>query len=338
MDVRGLGYVGVRAKDVDEWAGFGTRLLGMQIVDKSRSSVALRMDDRKQRVIVSGDGGEGAGFYGWEVDDSATLDRVAARLEAAGVAVARGARSLADERFVKDVIVLNDPIGNRVEIFHGPHVASEPFRAGRTISGFRTGPLGMGHMVLTVARLDDVVPFYCDLLGFRLSDYILRPFRISFFHTNPRHHSIGFIENGRNGVHHMMVELFSLDDVGQGYDIAQTEEGRVMTTLGRHINDMVTSFYARTPSGFMLEYGWGGRVIESDKWQPGEVTYGPSMWGHDRMWLTADEREEARQLRMRAAADGLRNPVQVVDGNYNLMPGMCPWFDEMKGRRADGRR
>ena len=56
MDVRGLGYVGVRAKDVDEWASFGTRLLGMQIVDRSRASVALRMDDRRQRVIVSGDG------------------------------------------------------------------------------------------------------------------------------------------------------------------------------------------------------------------------------------------------------------------------------------------
>jgi catechol 2,3-dioxygenase-like lactoylglutathione lyase family enzyme len=39
----------------------------------------------------------------------------------------------------------------------------------------------MGHAVLTTARLDQVMPFYTDILGFRLSDYILRP----FFHLNP---------------------------------------------------------------------------------------------------------------------------------------------------------
>ena len=28
-----------------------------------------------------------------------------------------------------------------------------------------------------------------------------------------------------------------------------------------------------------------------------------------------------------AAADGLREPVQVIDGNYTLAPGTCAWFD-----------
>jgi hypothetical protein len=32
-------------------------------------------------------------------------------------------------------------------------------------------------------------------------------------------------------------------------------------------------------------------------------------------------------MRMRAAASGLRAPVQVMDGNYQLMPGTCPWWD-----------
>ena len=41
------------------------------------------MDDRKQRVVVSEDGGEGVAFFGWEVSDAATLDQIAARLEKA---------------------------------------------------------------------------------------------------------------------------------------------------------------------------------------------------------------------------------------------------------------
>ena len=151
--------------------------------------------------------------------------RSAARLESAGVKVARGSRALADERRVKDLIVFADPIGNRLEVFHGAEIATEPFRPGRSISGFRTGPLGMGHAVLTVERLDDVIPFYRDVLGFRLSDYILKPFKAYFFHVNPRHHSLAFLETGKNGIHHLMVELFSLDDVGQAYDIALMQAG-----------------------------------------------------------------------------------------------------------------
>jgi 2,3-dihydroxybiphenyl 1,2-dioxygenase len=294
------------------------------------------MDDRKQRVIVNADSEGGASFYGWEIADGAALDTLAGRLEKAGVAVARGSRALADERRVRDLIVFRDPIGNRLEAFHGPEIAAEPFRPGRSISGFRTGPLGMGHAVLTVERLDDVLPFYRDVLGFRLSDYILKPFKAFFFHLNPRHHSLAFIETGKNGIHHMMVELFSLDDVGQAYDIALTEPDSIGSTFGRHTNDYMTSFYSWSPSGFMVEYGWGGRLVDPDNWTAEEYTTGPSLWGHDRAWLPEDKRADARAMRMKLAADGVRQPVQVLEGNYQLMPGTCPWWDAAVAERKTG--
>ncbi len=158
-----LGYVGVRAKDLGDWSSYGSGLLGLQRIDRSRSTLAFRMDDRKQRIIVDADGGEGIGFFGWEVADSATLDALAAHLERNEIKVARGARALADERCVRDLIVVNDPVGNRLEIFHGAETTAEPFKPGRSISGFRTGPLGLGHVVLnvdtreTIDRLMDVL-------------------------------------------------------------------------------------------------------------------------------------------------------------------------------------
>jgi hypothetical protein len=39
-------------------------------------------------------------------------------------------------------------------------------------------------------------------------------------------------------------------------------------------------------------------------------------------------------MRMKAAEDGLRQPVQVIEGNHNLMPGSCPWWDGMKQQKA----
>jgi len=119
MDIQGLGYVGIRAKSLEDWTNFGTRFLGMQLLERTGKNLALRMDDRKQRVVVSEDGGEGVAFFGWEVADAAALNAFDARLQQAGVEVARGSRALADERRVKDLIVLADPLGNRLEIFHG---------------------------------------------------------------------------------------------------------------------------------------------------------------------------------------------------------------------------
>ena len=180
MGIEALGYIGVRAKDLGDWATYGANFLGLQRIDKSRSTLAFRMDDRKQRLVVDADGGQGIGFFGWEVADAAGLDAMAARIEAAGTPVARGSRALADERRVKDLIVLNDPAGNRLEIFHGAETTTDPFKPGRNISGFRTGPLGMGHVVMHFERIADVMSFYQDVLEFRVSDYWLRPFPAYF--------------------------------------------------------------------------------------------------------------------------------------------------------------
>jgi 2,3-dihydroxybiphenyl 1,2-dioxygenase len=326
-----LGYVGVSARDLGDWRDYGARHLGFQVVDRAKGSVAFRMDDRTQRVIVDDDGGQGVKFLGWEVADAVSLDAIAADIERAGIQLARGGRALADERHVADLIVLSDPLGTRVEIFHGAEVASDPFKPGRNISGFRTGPLGLGHVVMTVERIDEALAFYREVLGFRLSDYYDRPFPARFLNVNPRHHSLALIETGRTATHHMNVELYSFDDVGQGLDLALAEEGRLAVTLGRHTGDYMTSFYTHTPSGFMVEYGWGGKAIDFENgWVATERTIGPSLWGHERSWLPPDKRAEALALRLRNAEQGERRPVQVMEGNYELVPGVCPWWDEHK--------
>ena len=330
-----LGYIGIRTKALDDWASYGAGLLGLQRVDQSRSTLAFRMDDRKQRVVVHADGGEGIGFFGWEVADAKALDALAAHLDNSGIDVAHGSRALADERHVADLIALSDPVGNRLEFFHGAQTSTEPFRPGRCISGFRTGPLGLGHVVLNVDgpdTLERLMTFYAATLRFHLTDYYSEPFVARFLHVNPRHHSLAFIQSGKNAVHHVMMELFSFDDVGQGYDLALADEGRVAVTLGRHTSDFITSFYTWTPSAFMVEYGWGARTIDVERWQAYERKEGPSIWGHDRRWLSPEDNAKARALRLANAADGYRRPVQVIEGNYQLMPGVCPWWDSLASR------
>ena len=317
MTISALGYIGVRSDKLDDWTDFAGKLLGMQKIDRGPGALAFRMDDKAQRLIVSDEPGETLAFMGWEVEHQADLDAYAARLEAAGVRVRRAPATLADRRFVEDLIFFDDPMGNRVELFWKPMVASDPFVPGRPITGFNTGPMGMGHAVLHVRNIEIMLPFYRDILDFRVSDYGLDPYGLYFFHVNKRHHSFAMVGSGQQGFHHFMVEFNHLDDVGQGFDLACLEEGRVAYTLGRHTNDYMTSFYANTPSGFFVESGWGGRQIDPETWEPHETTDGPSFWGHERLYLTEEGgRKRLRDMRLDAAARGVKAPA-IVD---------CPWL------------
>ena len=321
MAISALGYLGVRSDKLDDWSDFAGRLLGMQKFDRGGKALAFRMDDRVQRLLVSDEPGETLAFMGWEVAAREDIQAYAARLEAAGVPVTLGSHSLADRRFVTELIHFNDPAGNRIELFWNPMIATTPFIPGRPIDGFNTGPLGMGHAVLHVRDIDAMLPFYRDLLDFRVSDYGLSPYPLYFFHVNGRHHSFAMVGSGQAGFHHFMVEFKNLDDVGQGFDLAQQEPDRVAYTIGRHTNDYMTSYYANTPSGFFVESGWGGRVIDPATWQPHETVDGPSFWGHERLYLSEEGgRSHLREMRLEAARNGRRAPP-VAD---------CPWlFSEL---------
>ena len=318
--IKALGYLGIQATSLDPWSDYATQFVGLQAGPRSVDRLQLRMDDRAHRLTVhKGASNKGINYFGWELEDATAMNQLAASLEQAGVAVTVGDSSLRQQRGVRDLIVFADPAGNRLEAFYGAELAPAAFVPGRSISGFRSGALGMGHAVLTVTQVEPLLKFYQQVLGFGMSDYILQPFKAYFMHVNGRHHALALIETGTAGVHHIMLEMLGLDDVGQAYDLALGEADRIGTTLGRHTNDFMTSFYARTPSDFMVEIGWGGRVIDPANWQPFEVTAGPSMWGHDRNWLPPDARVQARDLRLRVAAQGMRYPVQVLPGNYELM-------------------
>jgi hypothetical protein len=130
-----------------------------------------------------------------------------------------------------------------------------------------------------------------------------------------------------------MVEMYSLDDVGQGYDLALADgPERIVATLGRHCNDLMTSFYQRTPGDFLIECGWGGRDVDPANWQPTEMTTVASYWGHQGL-MRAVGHPEPPPADRRPGGEVLRAPVQVIDGNYQRMDGVCPWWDAVKAAR-----
>jgi 3,4-dihydroxy-9,10-secoandrosta-1,3,5(10)-triene-9,17-dione 4,5-dioxygenase len=76
-----------------------------------------------------------------------------------------------------------------------------------------------------------------------------------------------------------MLEVTDVDEVGYCLDRVNEREIPIVSTLGRHTNDGMLSFYMATPGGFALEFGCEGLQMDWDDFTPTVSTL-PSFWGH----------------------------------------------------------
>ena len=291
VSVTQLGYLGLTVSKLDEWEKFATSVLGLQLAGKTADgALLLRMDEYHHRFIVNEDADDDLAFAGWEVPDQPALAALTIQIKAAGTEVQAGSAEEADRRGVAELIKFADPSGNPLEAYYGPLISFEnPFRSPRAISGFDTGTMGLGHIVMRVHDAQKSLGFYRDVLGMRISDFIDlkmrrgRPtdnLRLTFMHCNPRHHSIAFgaIPVPKRLLH-FMLQVKSVDDVGSTYYAALDAGTEISASLGRHTNDHMVSFYMCTPAGFEVEYGYGARTIDDNIWKV-ERHEAPSIWGH----------------------------------------------------------
>jgi 2,3-dihydroxybiphenyl 1,2-dioxygenase len=281
VGVTSLGYIGFETARLEAWLPFASEVLGLEVGDaRADGAVPLRMDDRAARLVLHPGAGERLAYLGWEVADGAALEALHARLAAAGLETRAGT---ADERAVREVgglVHSVDAAGHPLELFTRPEPAAEAFRAPYDGLRFRTGALGLGHLVVHVDDVASVVAFYEDRLGFRRSDRLDEA--LYFLRCNARHHSIGIAHlAGPPRVLHVMVEVDDLDAVGCALDRCLARGIRT-SMLGLHSNDRMLSFYLETPSGFEIEYGWNGRLVDDATWEPAVIDR-PSVWGHHQL-------------------------------------------------------
>jgi 2,3-dihydroxybiphenyl 1,2-dioxygenase len=285
-EIEALGYLGLEVSDVAQWRTFAADVLGLQVVDRADGTVDLRMDHYATRIRLHEGPRDDLAYAGWEVRDAAAVEALALRLGDAGVVVEYGDAALAADRRVAGLIRFVDPEGNAHEAFYGPlQKTNAPFVSPIGVR-FKTGRQGLGHLVLSCRDKPAMMTFFLDMLGFRLSDHIDtevvpgRPMRISFMRCNGRHHSLALAPVPiPKKIVHLMVEATTIDDVGRAL-YRCTERGIHLTfTLGRHANDDMLSFYPVSPSGFDIEYGWGGLEVDDETWHVLSHDAN-SAWGH----------------------------------------------------------
>ena len=282
--IRGLGYLGVESPEYRVWEEIGPDVYAMQLGPAgSDGAIRLRIDDYDYRLSVHPGDEHRLRYLGWEVDSSRDLDEAVGVLEAAGVATIRATPDECEERRVLDYVRFSTPGGLPFELFCGARSKGRSFSSPRLHGGFVTGDMGMGHLVAFVPDGEVEEEFLRGVLGFQLTDTVLSPRgALNFLHVNRRHHSIACISTGgHSGLHHVMLQVNELDDVGIAHDRAAARGDLPLAmTLGRHSTDRMVSFYVHTPTGFEVEYGFGAIEL-TEGWIPTTTQFPAEVWGHE---------------------------------------------------------
>ncbi len=296
--ISSLGYLRIESADPGAWREFGVKVLGMTEGSAPKGggpepgALYLRMDDFPARLVIIPGSAERLLAAGWEVRDAAALAAVGRALSDAGIPYKAATDAELAARRVCAMLHAEDPDGHTLEVFCGAALEHRP-SVSPYGNRFVTGGLGMGHVVLPVPPGSDAaLGFYTEVLGFRLRDSMRMPAQFfggkpgdppvwfRFLGCNARHHSLALAPvPAPAGLVHLMVETAALDDVGQALDRCARRGAPVSGSLGRHANDLMVSFYVRTPGGFDIEYGTDGLLVDDATWISRETT-AVSLWGH----------------------------------------------------------
>lgn len=296
VGISSIGYMVLGVSDPARWTSFLCDLLGMQVSRRhADGSVGFRVDDCEQRLVLRQSPDDEVQVFGWELTSEQELLAMVEQVRSKGHAVEEGDAALAAARGVHRVFSCQDPCLHYVHEFYCGARCFAPTRAFQSPlvrGGFKAGALGLGHAALTSPDYPRSVRFYQDVLGLGASGYADAPgpegrrMVATFLHgAGGRHHLLAVLPGGQpKPTRHLMVEYQQLDDVGLAYERCVAHGVSIERSFGVHEGDEMFSFYAMTPSGYLMEVGYGGAT--GDRWNP--VTHLElSRWGHKKPVMVA---------------------------------------------------
>src|SRR6202022_1068626 len=135
----------------------------------------------------------------------------------------------------------------------------------------RSRPTKISHVVPNSARVDDQVPFFADVLGFKLSDSTNL---MEFLRCSADHHSLAIFRNNGPSLNHVAYELPNIDGLMRGTGRVKQSGYEIEWGIGRHGPGNNVFSYFIEPDGFVAEY-----TTELDQLDDAtHVPQGPDYW------------------------------------------------------------
>ena len=278
IQAKRLAHATFSTPDLERQMDYWTQVVGMTVVDKGEDHCLLATPLGQEAVGL--ERGTEKGFLNriaFQVNPGSDLGELAARLSQEGVK----AEMRSDiSPGVRKAITFTDPKGTLVEVY-----ADYEFPA---LNAQKTGigPVKFGHVAYRVNDPQKVTQFYCDVLGFRVSDWIGD--RFSFLRCGTDHHSVNFARGDKEGLVHI---AFELRDRAAVFDSCQTlTDNEIPLVFGptRHVVGHNIAAYHRNPDYIRVEFFAEMDLMKDEDmgyWEPRpwheETPMRPQVWPED---------------------------------------------------------
>ena len=253
-----LGFCRLQCRDLAATTAFYRDIMGLAVSRDEHGEVWLRCSDKPYDIILR-EGEPGLLGAGFEMESGADLDRAFARL----ARLAQDARWLTNEECaalqVGRALAFTDPVGGLdctlyIDQARAP-TAYEP-------GGVRIARLG--HLVLNVPDLEAAHRFWCDALGFAVSDRVEGLAEWLRCWPNPLHHSLALLQHSASTLHHINFMVTDIDDIGVAMNRVKAADIPIVFGPGRHLPSTSIFLYFLDPDGNTNEFSFGMELFEED--------------------------------------------------------------------------
>lgn len=242
IGVRKIAHASYEMPDLEPQIDYYTNVLGLTLIEREKDAAYLASTiDHHSVVLRKGDEIKCVNL-GFQIGPDDDLDAFERQTQAQGVKTERKRDA---EPTISDMVTFADPKGTIMEVFRRP----EPLRQKFQLKGIV--PHKLGHVAFHVTDVKNVTQFYCDVLGFRVSDWMGDHF--SFLRCGPDHHTINLIETGKNRHFHTAFELRDWAHMQQACDYLSIHGYRMLWGPGRHGIGHNLFAYHRSPTGLITE-------------------------------------------------------------------------------------
>ncbi len=244
--VNGIRGIDLAVRNLAASVEFYVKAWGLEEVSRTAQTVYLRATGREHHVLALHEEAKiallGARFA---APDKTAVDALHARAIASGAEVLDSPRALPKAAGGGYGFSFRTPDGIRQS------VSCDVERHSNEIDDHRR-PGKFSHIVFRAADYPDLEKFFCDLLGFKVSD---RTDGIDFLRCTRDHHSVALGRLAGPGLHHMAFELPDFDGLMGASGRLQMSGYPIEWGVGRHAGpgNNIFSFFV-DPNGFAAEY------------------------------------------------------------------------------------
>ena len=268
IQCRRLAYAVLSTGRIDQQVRYYTDVIGLYLVEKSdRRAVLSTRQGLECIVLEQADGTPGLTGLSFEIDPATSLEDAQKGLAAHGV---KSEIRLGKTTNAGRVVAFRDPKGTEIELFNSITFAD----ADQEERG--VGVLKLGHVAYNLPNVGELTAFWCDVLGFRKSDW--RGDGAMFLRCGPDHHTVNFFRSEATKLHHIAFELKDFPELVRASDLLLRKDYPLDWGPARHTIGHNCAMYHENRDGIRVEF-----YAEMDQMKDEALGYyEPRPWHEDR--------------------------------------------------------